>query len=83
MRQLRKSLKRHGNEDMLGSVEFQNNYGLLKSKTLRIEQAQKVDIEAIESNIDNIFSNIMKRSKRHNTIKKECSHGKKAEDKKP
>ena len=80
MRELRKSLKRHGNEDMLNSVEFKNNFGLLKSKTLRIEQAQKVDIEAIESNIDSIFSNIMKRSKRHGTIKKDHSHSKKDDD---
>lgn len=37
MRELRKSLKKHGNEDMLNSVEFKNNFGLLKSKTLKID----------------------------------------------
>jgi hypothetical protein len=78
MRQLKKSLKKHGNEDMLDSVGFKNNFKLVKSDTLVIERTEPVNIEEIESNIDAMFSKLMKpRTKRFNTINKDKGHSSK------
>lgn len=55
MRDLKKKLKNEGNESIVDSVQFRENFKLLKKDTIAIDKVKQVNIDEIQDNVDKVF----------------------------